>query len=471
MTTYYIGPGGSDSNNGESWALRCLTLYEIIANKGLAAGDDVIIGPGINPQESGGGFDVDGTSGSPIRFIGDVSGELTDGIGGAVILTGSSDYGKTNDQDDCFWLNGYDYYEFYNLTFVHFDTGILADSGETGIVVEDCVFYAGTSIYSDGIYVSGYVAGASIEVRRCAFLGMESGIVLYNSTTEVTSTITIENCYFSSNENALLITGPNTATVRHCTFFGNEYAMQVGRALTANTIDVEYCIFGGNENAVYSSTNNGSYGIQSDYNAVDDTNVSSYNNVAIGTNDTDTQIPKQSLLLKDGYNLHGLTQFFIDYRSPLLDEMDDGGVTDDLFGIGRPPSGSGMDMPGPVQSTKGLRETTTKNIGASSYKMEDAGNIQIRVPVQENMRGTSITVSVKVYREANYAGTNPQMITREPGQADDTKTDTGSTATWNTLTRTFTPQSTTHVLIVELRSNNTASSGSFATYFDTLEVD
>jgi len=37
------------------------------------------------------------------------------------------------------------------------------------------------------------------------------------------------------------------------------------------------------------------------------------------------------------------------------------------------------------------------------------------------------------------------------------------------LTDTFTPQSGTQYVIVELVSNNTATSGSFATYFDDLE--
>ena len=62
------------------------------------------------------------------------------------------------------------------------------------------------------------------------------------------------------------------------------------------------------------------------------------------------------------------------------------------------------------------------------------------------------------------------MVIKQPGQADRTVTDTGSAGAWNQLTDTFTPASNPGWVIVELVSNSTATSGSYAVYFDDLEV-
>ena len=97
--------------------------------------------------------------------------------------------------------------------------------------------------------------------------------------------------------------------------------------------------------------------------------------------------------------------------------------------------------------------------------MSDAGKEHFEKPVEPSVE---VTVSVNVYREADYAGTAPQLIIREPGQADVVLTDAGAAEAWNELTTTFTPQSTTTFLELILVSNNTASAGSFSIYFDEL---
>jgi TctA family transporter len=80
------------------------------------------------------------------------------------------------------------------------------------------------------------------------------------------------------------------------------------------------------------------------------------------------------------------------------------------------------------------------------------------------------TITVQVYREANYAGTNPQMIIRQPGQADSVITDTGAAAGWNTLTASLTPAGAPGFITVLLVSNNIATSGAYNTYFDSLSI-
>jgi hypothetical protein len=86
------------------------------------------------------------------------------------------------------------------------------------------------------------------------------------------------------------------------------------------------------------------------------------------------------------------------------------------------------------------------------------------------MENSSTTVSIYVYREANYAGVLPQMVLRQPGQADRTTTDVGAAGGWNQLTDTWTPAVTPPYVIVELVSNNTAGAGNYATFFDDLTI-
>jgi hypothetical protein len=54
--------------------------------------------------------------------------------------------------------------------------------------------------------------------------------------------------------------------------------------------------------------------------------------------------------------------------------------------------------------------------------------------------------------------------------ANRTVTSVGSAGAWEELTDTFTPSATPAYVVVELVSNNSATSGSFGAYFDDLAV-
>ena len=137
---------------------------------------------------------------------------------------------------------------------------------------------------------------------------------------------------------------------------------------------------------------------------------------------------------------------------------------DDFYGVPRPTTGSKNSW-GAVQYPPVSRSTTQKHGGTYSLNLSDAGRTQFFVPVT----ATPTTISVYVYREADYAGTNPQMIIRELGVAERVTTDAGSSGGWNQLTDTFTP-SAAGVVAVEIVSDNTATSGSYAVYVDDLAV-
>jgi len=137
----------------------------------------------------------------------------------------------------------------------------------------------------------------------------------------------------------------------------------------------------------------------------------------------------------------------------------------DLLGMGRPATAAKNSW-GAIQFHDVARSTATVRTGAASLVLADAGRVQFTVPVTAR----STTISVYVYREANYAGTLPQMVIKQPGQADRTTTDIGAAGGGNLLTDAFTPAALPGYVIVELVSRNTAVAGNYAIYFDDLLV-
>ena len=109
MTTYYVGPGGNDGNSGETWALRKLTLAGV-GDAGLHWGDVVYVAPGVYRETLT--VAKSGSAGaSVITYIGDKTGEHTDGVGGLVRITGSND-DKTMTRSNCILVDGFNYRTF-----------------------------------------------------------------------------------------------------------------------------------------------------------------------------------------------------------------------------------------------------------------------------------------------------------------------------------------------------------------------
>jgi hypothetical protein len=143
-----------------------------------------------------------------------------------------------------------------------------------------------------------------------------------------------------------------------------------------------------------------------------------------------------------------------------------GEATDDFFGIARPAT-SAKNSWGAIQATGAARETTTIDSGTASLKLPDAGEqFLMRVPVT----AVATTFAVKCYREADYAGTNPTLIVRQAGQADQVYTDVGAAAAWNTLSITCTPAADPEWVDLFVVSYNTAAAGNFDTFWDSVSV-
>lgn len=153
MTTYYVGIGGDDGNDGTTWALRKLTLNGA-EDIPVAAGDTVYVGPGTYRGE----LEVDtvaGSSGSPITYIGDYTGANTDGVGGIVRLAGSDDDINDDDANMCIDVD-VSYRTFQGFVI---DTGeyqqIDIASGVTNIIIDECYFNSDSATAIDFNGTSG----------------------------------------------------------------------------------------------------------------------------------------------------------------------------------------------------------------------------------------------------------------------------------------------------------------------------
>jgi hypothetical protein len=463
MTTRYVGPGGSDGSDGLSWANRKLTLTGV-EDTPVAANDTVYVGPGVYRETLT--VDVSGSSGNPITYIGDVTGENTDGVGGIVRVTGSND-DQTATRTYCVTGTSKDYRTFRGFAFDMATVyQIYAVTSCDGWIIEDC-YFGGVIDDADNAVRLDCTASDLFTVRRCVVTPPAYGVRLFSaSELSVDSSSVIENCVFlggaGANGIGIESTGaPVGFKIKNCLILSCSYGVHLATA-TTGTFDVNNCAFDNNQQALRAQATGD---IVEDYNAVPGSNQTPRSNVATGSNSNAYPILSEMPQLLDGsqfpWNMFAPSKW-----SQIARIAGTGESTDDLYGVTRPTTSAKKSW-GAVQYQPGTRETTTtRGSSTASIAFADAGAHQIFVPVT----AVSTTIEVYTYFETNHTGTKPQMIIKEPGQSDRTTTDTGSADTWNQLTDTFTPQSTSDYVVVELRSNNTATSGSYAVYFDDLSV-
>lgn len=465
MATRYVGPGGNDGNSGLTWALRKLTLNGA-EDTPVVANDTVYVGPGTYREKLT--VDVSGGAGTEIIYIADVTGENTDGIGGIVRITGS-DNDQTAARDHCLEANDKDYRIFRGFYFdTPSDILMHLNGGPHDWTIEDCVFVQA----EDECIAVEDDDQANFTIRRCRFLIAP----LYNSMItfrtwgagETNAGHLVENCLFVGNGYCVHVLDVGGITVRNCTSVGTYHGVRcISLPGGYTAISVNNCIF----DHTYSAVNANVLGyIVENFNtfyacATDRTNVN------VGAN-SETYPP---LLLPP--ILHsGVSQvsgFEFPWWFGMLSEWSQIAAitgsnepTEDLRGIARPVTASKNSW-GATQFTDMERETGTVRTGSVSMCLHDAGRHQIWVPVT----ATSTTISVYVYREANYAGNNPQMIIKQPGQADDVTTDAAAASQWNLLTTTLTPAADPPYVVVELVSRNTAVALAYETFFDDLVVN
>jgi len=461
MTLRYVGPGGSDVASGLSWANRKLTLNGV-EDTPVVAGDTIYIGPGTYRETFT--ADVSGSSGNPITYIGDVFGLNTDGVGGEIRITGSDD-DITNTRITGVDINTKDYRSFIGLKIDMCSLDCMLSQYSDYFVMEDC------SIDSSHGSTAVRIAAFSLTkdqnssiVRRCYITGRGRGMEIFPSS--ATLGLLVENCIIHSTRGEpIIISGSvDSTTIKNCLIIGGSTTNNGVYVPSAPTAQYFYnCVL------FHCLWRCGSVGqIIEDYTYYVPcrTDGEQRINVTKGANSITRNILLKQPFILPGFFFHTQT-FDMMAVSPIgLYGCGQSPPSDDFYGMPRPTSDAKKTR-GPIQFNSIERETTIVPSGETeSIKMPDAAVYQQFIPIT----GKRMSFAVEVYREANYAGIKPQLTIKQPGQSDVTVTDSGSSGSWNRISTGFTPASSPGFVVMQIRSDNTAISGSYATYWGAFEV-
>lgn len=462
MATRYVGMGGNDSSDGSTWALRKLTLNGV-EDIPVVAGDDIYVGPGTYPEQLT--CDADGGSGTEITYIADVTGENTDGVGGIIRVTGSDD-NQTNTRNKVFDINGKNYRTFRGF-YLDGTTSMLieANGNVSNLLIEDCVFQCAIDEFSFRMH--GAVEVDNVTIRRCVFIG-GTGVCIDLSSPYAGVGNLVENCIFYAlvySAQAVLVDRCDGWTVNNCTTLGYQGFKADNLNSNGYTLYVYNCILSGGR---YGFTATATGGLVEDYNTIYGFHTDRAN-VDVGANSKTYPPFFLPPILHSGASQ--ISGFKFPWRLGELSEWSqvqaitgNSERTEDLHGTARPATASKNSW-GAVQFHDTERDTGTVRTGSVSIALHDAGVHQIwKGPVT----AVEMTVSVYVYREADYAGTNPRLVIKQPGQADDVTTDAAAASQWNLLTTTFTPAAEPGWIVIELQSLNTAAAGDYDVFFDDL---
>ncbi len=179
-TVYYVRKTGDNSNAGTSTGAAWKTITK--ATSSTSAGDIVYFGAGTYSEDVE--PSVDGTSGSPIRFVADSSGLMTGDAGDVtVVAIGGKGSKALSIQED-------DYLEFEGFH--------ISGNGKEGIKAKD----------SDGFVL-----------RNCEIYGSKQGFKI-----EGTGDTLIVNCLIRDNSaQAFDIKGSGTVSIWNCTIVENAW--------------------------------------------------------------------------------------------------------------------------------------------------------------------------------------------------------------------------------------------------------
>lgn len=393
-----------------------------------------------------------------IKYVGDTSGAIW-GVGGIVRVSGSD-----NDQSatranaiTATSKNGRTFRGFtFDVTSSHVVSGGTACSNW---VVEDCSFNQAVGI---GISFSG--TGVNNTFRRLfGICGVLNGIVGITHTATVSGArIIVENVesFGPRNGNAINVQRVGGVTLRNNTTLAASVAVNIQTALASGQLLViaDSIIAGCTTGMVGTTTAEVADDCNDLWNNTTDRTSATAGGQSIGYPPL-LQMP----LLSAGIHRMPLLSGQLGAGSLLKARASVGAARKDIAGSPRPAAASKQSW-GAAQYTPQVRDTGTVHAGSTSRKLPDAGDLP---PIYLAVSNVSTTLTLYVYREANYAGPNPQVVIRQPGQADITLTDAGSSGGWNALTTTWTPAAAPGWVAIICRSNNTATSGSYGVYFDT----
>ena len=276
MTIRYCGIGGDDAATGLTWALRKLTLNGV-EDTPIVAGDTCYVGPGTYREVLT--ADVAGGAATIITYIGDYSGDNTDGVGGIVRITGSDD-DLTGTRANAIHIDAN--YRTFQGFHVDMGTGqtIYVDSA-TNVTLDKMYFGYGST---DGVYFNAGSNAATIT--NCYFNhgyeGNAAAIQFLNGAGVANAVDVIENCIINGSFYGILSHEVGGITVRNSTIMGCYYAARVETALPGGytAVTINNCIINSNFRGLYATV---AGEIVENYNSLSN-NDTDRSNVAVGAN-------------------------------------------------------------------------------------------------------------------------------------------------------------------------------------------
>ena len=503
MTTYFISPSGSDSNNGLSpdattgntnkpW----LTLGKAL-NTGspLNAGDTVYIGPGYYYSAACTPLATISSAGSPTQFIGEPRNLQGFKDSSGVLLaaglpwvttrsTGDTLDGPISSSSNLFAANtnkpsGMQFKYLVLEANIQNPQGIWAfdASAGTDILFQDCVILSHCFQYVTG----APTAGRNFTIRRCEVV-MGWGFLLSTATAAATANanmgVLMEESLFLGGvpcpTNAYGAAGGNIAggvSIQDCTIVGGSagggvFATPASRVSTVNPMHVGGCLILSND-LPFSAGTTGQI-IDDGYNRMVSRRTTCYTNTTqAGTSFIDIGL---NLVLP-----HLVTWGLGMPRNDFLGWTDaaastqafsaSGRTTPDFRGRTARPWGAGSSI-GCWQAQAVSEDTgsTVTGGGANSLKITGAGEVSIFIPVDASATTISITTV-----SGSYGGTTwPSMVVVANGAiglATDQTVSATSASVQAITSPTFTP---TAKGVVEVRLISQSTSTTSTTNFDIL---
>lgn len=404
---------------------------------------------------------------NPITYIADVTGENTDDVGGIVRIT-ASDNDQTGARANAITATSKNYRVFRGF---HVDMGTTVN-----IILSDCTHFVLSDLvcdYSDmGIQVSGQNALAC-TVRRIMAYGYTRAF--YISANPVIDDVghVFENCL--SDVGVLLqcfgIARVGGLTARNLTILGSRAGgggWRVANALTTGqTTYITNSVLYKNSVALY-AVNSGEV-------------TENYNTFFLnGTDRTNVNVGASSLTHPPLMN-QPILYAGEDYRSgyrfppPLTGDLSEWsqiaavtGVDErdvDLYGVPRPATASKCSW-GSTQFADMELESGTVQAGSYARALNDAGTVLVRRVPCTNVQ---TTVTLYMRYEANYAGSLPRMVIKQPGASDRSTVMVAAANTWEQLSDTFTPNASPGYFEVWAESRNTDGAND-KVFYDTFAI-
>lgn len=406
---------------------------------------------------------------NPIRYVADVTGENTDGVGGIVRITGS-DNDQATARNQCITATAKDYRVFRGFRFDAPSVNWVLINDCDHWVVEDCV---GTDCGgTDGIYVQS--TSTNVTLRRLVTYGARHRAIYFIHSSFVDDTgHLVENCLCLKLAGmSVRVDRTGGITIRNCSLSGCVDGMRLLGGLAAGqTTIVENCWITDNITTGLRSVATGE--ITENYNTFFG-NTADRQNVNVGANSQTYPPLLLSPILHAGrFQLSGFKfPWWTDGLSEWSQVQAIAGSSEpnvDLFGVVRPVTASKNSW-GPVQFHDMEIEAGTVQAGTYSRVLHDAGQVLVRrIPIT----GVQIAVTLYMRFEADYEpdpASLPRMIIKQPGQADRNTVMTVAANNWEQLSDTFTPASPPGFVEVWAESRNTAAAGNYEVFYDTMGV-